>query len=70
MQTVSKDGILGSVKAFTEENMKKALEDKDVDHVDVFPGTPENIAHRKSMEGQKYNKLSGRYRKTGSNKKR
>lgn len=67
MQTVSHEGILGKVEQFTQEGLNEALQRKDVHHVDVFDGTPENIEHRKSMQGKKLNlKVHTGFKKTGS----
>ena len=54
MQTVNKDGILGEIQKLTSENLADALKIKNIDHVDVFDGTPQTIKHRKSLIGKKY----------------
>lgn len=54
MQTVDQSGLLGEVQALTNENLGKALKDPNINHVDVFEGTEENIKHRKSLIGKKY----------------
>ena len=69
MQSVKKDGTLGPVEEFTMENVKKAAQDPDVDHIDVFEGTHENITHRQSLVGKKFS-IKKKYQKTGSIKKK
>ena len=69
MQSVDKNGILGKVQEFNEGELAKFLEDKDIDHVDVFKGTPENILHRKKLQGKKYRPSKG-YQKAPSIKKK
>lgn len=61
MQTVDRSGILGDVQKVTKGALEKALKDPDVDHVDIFEGTEENIKRRKSLIGKKYK--FKRYRK-------
>lgn len=54
MQSVDKNGLLGEVSEFQVEAMKKMPQNPNIDHVDVFNGTPQNIEHRKKLEGKKY----------------
>ena len=65
---MQRDGILGPVQEFNDENFKKAMQNKNVDHVDVFSGTPEEIERRRKLEGKKYG-IRPRFQKTGRNKK-
>jgi hypothetical protein len=68
MQSTNNLGILGEVVPFTIDDLKKTLEDPNIDHVDVFKGTPEEIERRTKMIGKKYS-VKKRFQKTGSNKK-
>jgi hypothetical protein len=52
MQSVNKNGSFGPVEEFNEKKLQAYLDDIDVDHVDVFPGTAENIAERSKLEGK------------------
>jgi hypothetical protein len=69
MQTVNHQGFLGPVEPFTDTNCKRAMADPNVDHIDVFEGTEENINHRQSLVGKRYI-VKKRFQKTGSNKKK
>lgn len=61
MQTV-RNGIFAEIEDFNHDEMVMKFKDREVDHVEVFPGTPENIAERKSKIGKKY-KLSKGFKK-------
>jgi hypothetical protein len=67
MQSVSHHGIMGKIQDLNPQNLKEAMEDPKVDHVDVFEGTPEEIERRTKMIGKKYS-VKKRFQKTGSNK--
>lgn len=69
MQTVNKQGFLGDVMPATAQNMEKALQDPNVDHIDVFEGTPDKIKERKAMAGKKVFSVHKRFQKTGRNKR-
>ncbi len=59
MQKVHNDGTLGELQELNAKTLQEWVKSKDVDHVDVFPGTKENIEHRKSLVGKKYKKSGG-----------
>lgn len=49
MQAKHHDGSFGPVKPFTEEGLKKEMAKPHVQHVEVFPSTPENIEQRTKL---------------------
>lgn len=49
MQTRRHDGSYGDVMPFTDDNLKNELAKKDTKHVEVFDGTPHEIAFRKML---------------------
>lgn len=59
MQSVDKNGLLGEPMPFDQEKLTKMLMDPEIDHVDVFPGTPENMENRKKLVGKKYSPSKG-----------
>jgi len=69
MQTVDRFGFLGPVEPLTSEGLKQAMANPDIDHVDVFEGTAENLEKRRAMVGKKFT-VTKRFQKTGGNKKR
>jgi len=69
MQTVNRFGVLGPIEPLTSEGLKQAMANPDIDHIDVFEGTPENLEKRRAMVGKKFT-VSKRFQKTGGNKKR
>ncbi|MCK5017967.1 MAG: hypothetical protein KAS32_13000 [Candidatus Peribacteraceae bacterium] len=62
MQSVDNSGVLGALKEFDAKELAKMLQNPEIDHVDVFEGTPENLKKRKKMVGKKY-KLKPAYQK-------
>ena len=54
MQSVDNQGRLGEPMPFNGSEFEKMLQDSEIDHVDVFPGTPDNLERRKKMVGKKY----------------
>lgn len=67
MQSVMRDGTLGEVCEFTEGTLRAQLVNPEVDHVDVFPGTKENIKRRRGLVGKHVSRL--KYRPSGGFKK-
>ena len=65
MQTVDISGILGPIEEFTPQRLNEALADENIDHVDIFEGSKENIEKRTKLVGKKYT-VSKRFQKTGS----
>jgi hypothetical protein len=53
MQTVNNLGEYGPLKAYSEEDLKQELAKPDTAHVEVFEGTPENIAYKTKLLGVK-----------------
>lgn len=53
MQARHDDGTFGKVMEFTPENLEYTLRQAKVNHIDVFPGTKENIENRQALEGKK-----------------
>jgi len=49
MQAKNLDGSFGPVKPFSEEGLLKEMAKPNVQHVEVFPGTPENIEQRTKL---------------------
>ena len=49
MQAKHFDGSFGPVEPFSEEGLQRKLAQIDVQHVEVFPGTPENIEQRTKL---------------------
>jgi len=49
MQAKNFDGSFGPVKPFSEEGLRKEMVKPNVQHVEVFPGTPENIEQRTKL---------------------
>lgn len=68
MQSVDKKGILGEPIPFNADQLSKMLSDPNIDHVDVFEGTEENIKNRKKLAGKKY-KVAKRFQKAPRIKK-
>lgn len=67
MQTVDQKGILGKVEEFDAKKLADHLKNPNIEHVDVFKGTKENINARKNLEGRKFNhKLSRGFKKAPS----
>ena len=64
MQAKMNDGTYGLPVEFNQKGLDALLKDKNVDHVEVFEGTPEEIKKRK-----KY-KISRGFRKTPRVEKR
>ncbi|RDY57696.1 hypothetical protein [Flagellimonas nanhaiensis] len=69
MQSVDHNGILGPIREFEAGELEKMLKDPNIDHVDVFEGTPENLEKRKKMIGKKYS-IKPAYRKAPKMKKK
>jgi hypothetical protein len=69
MQTVNHLGVLGEIKEFNPENMALALQDPNVNHVQVFDGTSEALAERQKMVGKKFS-VGKKFQKTGGNKRK
>jgi len=67
MQSVDRFGTMGNVSPFHQEKLEEMMKDPNIDHVDVFEGTPEEIERRTKMIGKKYS-VKKRFQKTGSNK--
>lgn len=65
MQSVNKNGIFGEIEEYDQNKLEKLIQNQEVDRVEVFEGTKENIAFRTSMVGKKY-KLSRSYKKVPS----
>jgi hypothetical protein len=65
MQAKHHDGSYGPIEPFTEEGMKRTMANPNVQHVEVFDGTEENIKARKKLLGVKK-----RYQKAPKNSKR
>ncbi|WP_179022024.1 hypothetical protein [Winogradskyella forsetii] len=53
MQAV-KDGLYDQLKEFNPEELQEMLKQPNVDHVQVFPGTEENIIKAKKRTGKKF----------------
>lgn len=53
MQSVDLNGILGEPTPLEPKKLAEMLKDPNIDHVDVFEGTEENIQHRKKLAGKK-----------------
>jgi hypothetical protein len=66
MQEV-KNGHYGPMEPFSMEGLSKKLNDQEVDHVEVFNGTKENIEKANSRVGKVY-KLSQGFRKAPTQK--
>lgn len=67
MQSVDQNGILGELQKFDPKEMAEMLKNPNIDHVDVFEGTKENIEHRKSLVGKKFKyKVSRGFKKARS----
>jgi hypothetical protein len=62
MQSVDLNGLMGPIKEFNEGEIQKMLKDPNIDHVDVFEGTKENLEKRQKLVGKKY-KVAKRYQK-------
>ncbi|MGB5818845.1 MAG: hypothetical protein WBG90_05120 [Saonia sp.] len=54
MQSVNNEGIYGEIEALNTDKMAKMLEKPEIDRVEVFNATPENLENRKKMAGKKY----------------
>jgi hypothetical protein len=65
MQARHFDGSYGPIEPLTEEGLKRTLAMPNVQHVEVFEGTEENIKARQRLLGVKK-----RYQKAPKNKKR
>lgn len=65
MQASYRDGSFGPVEPLTDEGLKRTLANPNVQHVEVFEGTEENIKARQRLLGVKK-----RYQKAPKNKKR
>lgn len=61
MQEKRWDGSFGEIKPMTPENMERSLKDPNVQHVEVFEATEENLKYRQRL----FNR-SKRFQKTGS----
>ena len=62
MQSVDHSGVFGEVEPFYGDKLSEMLKNPDIDRVEVFEGTPENIKKRKKMVGKKY-KVTPAYQK-------
>lgn len=51
MQVKHHDGSFGPIEPYTEAKMKKAMSNPDVEHVEVFNATPEQLEWRKKNLG-------------------
>lgn len=58
MQTV-RNGVFAEIEDFNPERAEMKLQELDVDHVEVFPGTQENIERRNKLIGKKYSPSTG-----------
>lgn len=67
MQTV-RNGHFAEIEEFNTAEMKKKLSQHDVDHVEVFPATKENMKSRTEKIGKKYSPSTG-FKKAPTNKK-
>jgi len=65
MQAKHHDGSFGPIELFTNEGMKRTLAQPNVQHVEVFEGTEENINARSKLLGVKK-----RYQKSPKTKKK
>jgi hypothetical protein len=65
MQAKCYDGSFGPIETFTCEGMARTLENPNVQHVEVFEGTEENIKSR-----QKLYSVKKRYQKAKPTKPR
>lgn len=65
MQSVNKNGIFGEIQEYDQNELEKLLHNPEVDRVEFFKGSKENIEKRKSMVGKKY-KISRAYKKAPS----
>lgn len=54
MQAVNNNGIFGKVQEYDAKELESMIQDENVDRVEVFNGTPENLKKRKKMTGKKY----------------
>lgn len=68
MQSVNNDGVFGKIQELDMAEMLKMSKDPNIDRVEVFNGTPENIKKRKKMIGKKYS-LKPAYQKAPKIKK-
>lgn len=64
MQAKHYDGSYAQIEAFTTAGLKKRLAQPNVEHVEVFEATEENLKARKKLLGVKK-----RYQKASKNKK-
>lgn len=63
MQEV-RNGHYGEVKEFSEAALNALMKDHSVEHVEVFPGTEENLIKAKERVGKKFNyKCGGGFKK-------
>jgi uncharacterized protein YihD (DUF1040 family) len=68
MQTV-RNGIFDEIEEFTPEAAIMKLQERNVDHVEVFPGTKKNIEERTARIGKQYKPSKG-FKKAPTNKKK
>lgn len=64
MQAKNFDGSYSPIEPYTDEGLKRTMANPNVQHVEVFEGTPENIAYRSKLLGVKK-----RYKKAPKNSK-
>jgi len=65
MQVKHFDGSFGPVEPFDGNELKKRLAQPNVQHVEVFDGTPQEIERRTNLSLR----VHKRFQKTGKNKK-
>jgi hypothetical protein len=68
MQAKNHDGTYGEPTPFSQDGMNKLLQKKDVSHVEVFEGTPEELAKRAAFKNNL--KVKKKYQKVPRNDKR
>lgn len=69
MQSVDKNGLYGAIEEFHQGKLQKMLKDPEIERVEVFEGTPENLEKRKKMVGKKY-RIRPAYQKAPKIRKR
>lgn len=62
MQAVNKSGVYAKIEEFNSEKLEAYLQNPNIDHVEVFNSTKENIRKRNKLVGKKY-KISKGYKK-------
>ncbi|MAB37715.1 MAG: hypothetical protein CL528_11425 [Aequorivita sp.] len=68
MQTV-RNGNFAEIEEFSPEALTMKFKERNVDHVEVFPGTKKNIKTRTARIGKKYQPSKG-FKKAPTNKKK